>query len=111
MMYRTKSRLTPFIVGAALLLMVLIQLLPFYVAVTTAFKPMTDLSSQLLPPTSLYLGNYTTARGWQYPAGDLQQRPDHVSVDRSRLLPGRAGRVPARAKDQSPEQDRTTPDH
>lgn len=60
-MYRTKSRLTAVVVGAALLLMVLIQLLPFYVAVTTAFKPMTDLSSQLLPPTSLDLGNFTTA--------------------------------------------------
>lgn len=60
-MYRTKSPFMAFIVGAALVLMVLIQLLPFYVAVTTAFKPMTDLSSQLLPPTRLDLSNFATA--------------------------------------------------
>jgi raffinose/stachyose/melibiose transport system permease protein len=44
-----------------LLLAALIQLVPFYVAVTTAFKPVTDLSSQLVPPHELFLGNFLTA--------------------------------------------------
>lgn len=48
--------------GLALLVMVLVQLTPFYVAVTTALKPKTDLSSPWLPPlTGVYWGNFATA--------------------------------------------------
>lgn len=46
----------------ALLLVALVQLLPFYIALTTALKPKTDLSSQWLFPTDgLYLQNFTAA--------------------------------------------------
>ncbi|MDQ1584386.1 MAG: raffinose/stachyose/melibiose transport system permease protein [Microbacteriaceae bacterium] len=51
------------LIAVGLGVVVVIQLVPFYVAVTTALKPMTDLSSQLLPPTSLYPGNFVSALG------------------------------------------------
>ena len=45
----------------ALALIALIQLLPFYIAVNTAFKPRTDLSAQWAPPTEIFWGNFQTA--------------------------------------------------
>lgn len=35
-----------------------IYLLPIYVIIVTSFKPFTDNSSRLLPPSTFYLGNY-----------------------------------------------------
>lgn len=50
------------VIGAGLLLAVVVQLLPFYITVTTALKPKTDLSSQwVLPVGSLYWDNFVTA--------------------------------------------------
>ena len=50
------------IIGAALVLVVLVQLLPFYVALTTALKTKTDLSSQWsFPFANLFFGNFQTA--------------------------------------------------
>lgn len=60
-MHLSTNRLFNAVVGVVLLLAALIQLVPFYVAVTTAFKPVTDLSSQLVPPHELFLGNFLTA--------------------------------------------------
>lgn len=45
----------------ALGLIALIQLLPFYIAVNTAFKPRTDMSAQWAPPTEFFWGNFQTA--------------------------------------------------
>jgi raffinose/stachyose/melibiose transport system permease protein len=61
MMHLSTNRLFNAVVGVVLLLAALIQLVPFYVAVTTAFKPVTDLSSQLVPPHELFFGNFLTA--------------------------------------------------
>jgi raffinose/stachyose/melibiose transport system permease protein len=61
MMHLSTNRAFNAIVAAVLLLTALIQLVPFYVAVTTAFKPVDDLSSQLVPPSRLFLGNFATA--------------------------------------------------
>lgn len=48
--------------GTILLSIVLIiQIIPFYITITEAFKPKTDLSSTLLPPTELFLGNFEAA--------------------------------------------------
>jgi len=48
--------------GFGLALAVLVQLLPFYVALTTSLKPRTDLSSQWVFPTSgIYLENFRIA--------------------------------------------------
>lgn len=47
--------------GAALVAMVLLQMLPFWVAVTTALKPMSDLSPQMFLPGAIYWGNFATA--------------------------------------------------
>ncbi|GAA3767618.1 carbohydrate ABC transporter permease [Micromonospora maritima] len=45
-----------------LLTFAVIQLVPFYVALTTALKPKSDLSSQWMPPTGrLYLDNFRIA--------------------------------------------------
>lgn len=61
-MVTRKNRSTALLIGAALLLMALVQLLPFYVALTTSLKHRTDLSSQwLLPLTDIFWGNFTTA--------------------------------------------------
>lgn len=60
-MHLSTNRAFNAIVAAVLLLTALIQLVPFYVAVTTAFKPVDDLSSQLVPPSRLFLGNFATA--------------------------------------------------
>lgn len=61
-MVTRKNRTTALLIGAALLLMALVQLLPFYVALTTSLKDRTDLSSQwLLPLTDIFWGNFTTA--------------------------------------------------
>jgi raffinose/stachyose/melibiose transport system permease protein len=61
-MVARKNRSTALLIGAALLLMALVQLLPFYVALTTSLKDRTDLSSQwLLPLTDVFWGNFTTA--------------------------------------------------
>jgi raffinose/stachyose/melibiose transport system permease protein len=49
-------------IGAALIVMIVVQLLPFYVALTTSLKQKSDLSSQWLFPTiNLYWGNFVTA--------------------------------------------------
>lgn len=49
-------------IGAFVLLVVLVQLLPFYVALTTSLKPKTDLSSQwILPFTNVFWGNFANA--------------------------------------------------
>ena len=48
--------------GVGLLLAVVIQLLPFYIALTTSLKPRTDLSSQWVFPTSgIYGENFRVA--------------------------------------------------
>ncbi|MGM9471339.1 carbohydrate ABC transporter permease [Pseudarthrobacter sp. YS3] len=61
MMQLTKKRLGAAAAVLGLLLMVVLQLLPFWVALTTALKPMTDLSPQLFMPAEIYLGNFSTA--------------------------------------------------
>lgn len=49
-------------IAFALLLVALVQLLPFYIALTTAFKAKTDLSSEwLLPTGGIYWGNFASA--------------------------------------------------
>ncbi|MEO6529359.1 MAG: carbohydrate ABC transporter permease [Specibacter sp.] len=49
-------------IGAALIAMIIIQLVPFYITVTTALKKKTDLSSQWLPPLDgIYWENFATA--------------------------------------------------
>ena len=49
-------------VGVGLGIVALIQLLPFWVALTTSFKATSDLSSQWLFPTAtLFIGNFVTA--------------------------------------------------
>ncbi len=49
-------------IGLGLLTAVGLQLLPFYITVTTALKPRTDLSSQwVFPEDSWYWQNFTTA--------------------------------------------------
>lgn len=49
-------------IWAALLAVIMVQLLPFYVALTTSLKAQTDQSSQwLLPGANLFWGNYVTA--------------------------------------------------
>lgn len=50
------------LIAVGLLLMVLVQLVPFYITLTTALKPKTDLSSQWLPPMGTFtLQNVVTA--------------------------------------------------
>jgi raffinose/stachyose/melibiose transport system permease protein len=45
-----------------LLTMIVIQLIPFYIALTVSFKPKSDLSSRWLPPRNgIYLQNYEVA--------------------------------------------------
>jgi raffinose/stachyose/melibiose transport system permease protein len=59
---RAKRRLIGAITGIGLLVVVVVQLTPFYIAVTTALKPKTDFSSQWLPPLAgVYWGNFVTA--------------------------------------------------
>jgi len=59
---RVLKRIGGIAVGIALVIMVIVQLLPFYVAITTALKAKSDLSSQwLFPVAKLYLGNFVTA--------------------------------------------------
>ena len=49
-------------IGLALLVMVAVQLLPFYVTLTTALKQQSDLSSQWwFPIATIYWGNFATA--------------------------------------------------
>ena len=49
-------------IGAGVLLAVLLQLLPFYITVTSALKARSDLSSQWLPPFSgIHWQNFATA--------------------------------------------------
>jgi len=49
-------------IGAGVLLAVLLQLLPFYITLTTALKARSDLSSQWLPPFGgIYWQNFATA--------------------------------------------------
>ncbi|GAA3936139.1 carbohydrate ABC transporter permease [Microbacterium soli] len=49
-------------IGAGVLLAVLLQLLPFYVTVTSAMKRRSDLSSQWLPPSDgIHWQNFATA--------------------------------------------------
>jgi raffinose/stachyose/melibiose transport system permease protein len=49
------------LVALCLLVIIIIQLLPFYIALTTALKPKTDFSSEWVFPTSLYFGNFELA--------------------------------------------------
>ena len=50
------------IIGIALALIVIVQLVPFYVTLTTALKAKSDLSSQWsFPFTTLFVGNFRTA--------------------------------------------------
>lgn len=50
------------LVAVFVLVVVVLQLLPFWVALTTSFKAKTDLSSQLAFPTAnLFLGNFVQA--------------------------------------------------
>lgn len=59
---RTSHRIAAIAIGVGLLIIILVQLLPFYVALTTAFKAKSDLSSQWSFPFSrLFLGNFVTA--------------------------------------------------
>lgn len=61
-MISSMRRSTKVLLGSALLAMVVLQLLPFYVAATTALKERTDLSSTWLPPLDgVFLGNFATA--------------------------------------------------
>lgn len=49
-------------IGLALAVVVLLQLLPFYVALTSSLKPKADLSSRLVPPTGgVFWENFTVA--------------------------------------------------
>jgi len=58
----TRRRIMGVAIGTLVFIVVLVQLLPFYVALTTALKERTDLSSQWLFPTAkLYLGNFVSA--------------------------------------------------
>jgi len=58
----TGRRIGGVAVALALLAMVAVQLLPFYVALTTALKQQSDLSSQWwFPIATVYWGNFTTA--------------------------------------------------
>ena len=62
MTHHIKKRTVGFATLFGLFVIAIIQLTPFYIAVTTALKPKTDLSSQWLPPFGgLYLGNFATA--------------------------------------------------
>src|SRR5699024_1607512 len=57
MMRETRTRRSVILIGAGLLMMIIVQVLPFYVALTTAGKPKSDLSPQWSPPTGIYLDN------------------------------------------------------
>lgn len=49
-------------IGIGLLFAMAVQLLPFYIALTTALKPRSDLSSQWLPPVGgIFWENFTVA--------------------------------------------------
>lgn len=55
-------RVTNAAIAAGLLLVAVLQLAPFYIALTTSLKPKTDLSSQWAFPTQgLYVQNYVVA--------------------------------------------------
>lgn len=57
-----RPRITNILIGLGLFLMALVQLAPFYIALTTSLKPRTDLSSQWTFPTQgLYLENFRVA--------------------------------------------------
>lgn len=57
-----RKRLPLIGIGGFLVIVVVLQLLPFYVAITTSLKPISDLSSQwLLPRNGIYLQNFVTA--------------------------------------------------
>lgn len=60
-MRETRTRRSVILIGAGLLMMIIVQVLPFYVALTTAGKPKSDLSPQWSPPTGIYLDNFVTA--------------------------------------------------
>lgn len=61
-MSSTSKRFGNVAVGTALLVVIAVQLLPFYVALTTSIKAKTDLTSQwLLPGANLFWGNFVTA--------------------------------------------------
>ena len=61
-MITSMRRSSKIVLGLALLAMVVLQLLPFYLASTTALKERTDLSSTWLPPLDgIFLGNFATA--------------------------------------------------
>ncbi|MBH0010260.1 carbohydrate ABC transporter permease [Salinibacterium sp. SWN1162] len=55
------SRLSKALIGIGLAVVCFVQLLPFYVALTTSLKPKTDLSSQLALPSEIFFGNFASA--------------------------------------------------
>lgn len=58
------ARISPLRAGltwTGLGIVLILQLLPFYIALTTSLKPRTALGGQLLPPTELYLENFEKA--------------------------------------------------
>ena len=80
------SKLSKTLIAIGLVLVCLIQLLPFYVALTTSLKPKTDLSSQLLPPVGAVLRQLRKrARRRQHPPSHWQQHPRHRDLDSPRL--------------------------
>ena len=56
-----KKRWSNVLAFLALCLMCIIQMVPLYIAFTTAFKPKTDMSSQWMPPSMLYFENFRVA--------------------------------------------------
>ncbi len=63
-MITTKTPIRNAIIGVGLVIVIGMQLLPFYVALTTSLKPKTDLSSQwVFPFGNIYWENFATAIG------------------------------------------------
>lgn len=62
MAVRSKKHVARVFTSVVLFVVVVVQLVPFYVAVTTSLKPKTDFSSEWLPPLGgVYWGNFVTA--------------------------------------------------
>ena len=56
---------------AGLAAVIVVQLAPFYIALTTSLKPRTELGNQLVPPTQLYLDNFARAAAGNIPMAIL----------------------------------------
>lgn len=62
MSVQTRKRIVRMGIGALVVVVVLVQMLPFYVALTSALKERTDLSSQWSFPTAqIFFGNFVSA--------------------------------------------------